>query len=113
MVLVVTMLFFIASQILGYIVVGIVFCGDIDSTYYAACVYGHGLYGEIINLTIACCYLVVMTFLVCRTRGRIRRNRQIAGSCCEDLCVSLWCYPCTIAQMTTEVESYKIGRAHV
>jgi Cys-rich protein (TIGR01571 family) len=52
---------------------------------------------------------IVFSLLVCYDRTRVRHHFTIAGDCCKDCCVSVWCSCCAIAQMTTHTRSYRRG----
>lgn len=56
-----------------------------------------------------CNWLCTATYpsclLPCVVRNIIRHGYNIPGSCCDDLCITLWCFPCSYIQMAKEVET--------
>ncbi|RLN44236.1 hypothetical protein BBJ29_007804 [Phytophthora kernoviae] len=46
---------------------------------------------------------------VCLLRMRVRKQYEIDGQCGEDCVVSVFCAPCTVAQMATQTQSYTSG----
>ncbi|CAL8325755.1 unnamed protein product [Lota lota] len=60
-----------------------------------------------------CCLPMVDVCCVvsCCLRSSMRQRYAIQGSCCNDVCTVLWCYPCVWCQMAREVKIQKQGSA--
>ncbi|KAG7385780.1 hypothetical protein PHYBOEH_008893 [Phytophthora boehmeriae] len=50
---------------------------------------------------------------VCLLRMRVRKQYEIEGHCGEDCVVSMFCAPCTVAQMASQTQSYTPGSCNV
>ncbi|KAG2524473.1 hypothetical protein JM18_002973 [Phytophthora kernoviae] len=46
---------------------------------------------------------------VSMVRMRVRKQYEIDGHCGQDCAVSVFCAPCTVAQMATQTQSYTPG----
>ena len=90
-------------------------CCDCDDQTKSAWMYGipwfSGIVGQTVSAfstTAANPLLVLSTvscLLQCQTRGSIRRVTGLDENCCNDCCVSYFCYPCALVQERQHLKS--------
>ena len=59
----------------------------------------------LVSIAGACGFVasLLMLLTACKVRAKLRRDHNIVGSCCGDVCTSLWCMPCSLFQMLRQV----------
>merc|ERR1712066_155444 len=63
----------------------------------------------VISLIVLFSFLLLLTVMQCCLRMKIRGQRKIEGSACEDFCTVFCCMACSQCQMTNEyVEEQKM-----
>jgi Cys-rich protein (TIGR01571 family) len=53
----------------------------------------------------------VAFFMQCNVRGKIRETLGLEQDCCNDCCVSMFCYSCALVQEQNELKSRNLLRS--